>query len=265
MRRVSSNLATTAQGSSDKVESFYLQLNKDHHKMDEDEMTLRSMPELQNTELPPRPKPGALYDPDDVIKPRIKITKLLAAYCVQIDNVANAKNTSEADSVVKNLNGTVQTIGGDLLNWSGLQAKLAPSISALASPVKTLSELGLQAIFRFLRDKWAKDLIQSRDAAFEDVCVNLTRDLNNVGKDAKQRAKNIAHLWMVVSEKRRAQHASQDGTKNANSEYDKASQFVDTVAANNPADVFDQERDEFHELATWAVAQTPTRKWPFSK
>jgi hypothetical protein len=49
--------------------------------MDETELKLHSVPELQAIDVPPPRNLTALYDADDVVKPRVKMATLVTAYC----------------------------------------------------------------------------------------------------------------------------------------------------------------------------------------
>ena len=126
------------------------------------------------------------------------------------------------------------------------------AISALAAPVKTLASIAAQGVFSFMRDSWAKNFINERDQAFEDVCTNMTRDLNNVANDAKDRARNIAHLRRIIAEKKSKENVAQSEKDKAVEEAVAAGRYADTVSTGNPADLFDQEKDDFHQLAEWA-------------
>ena len=48
------------------------------------QLKLHSVPELQGIDVPAPRNLTALYDADDVIKPRVKMTTLLSAYCSEM-------------------------------------------------------------------------------------------------------------------------------------------------------------------------------------
>lgn len=267
LRRISADLAAAGHDAPSKVQTFYDHLNAVHHEMDETELKLRSMPELQGIDVPAPRNLTALYDADDAIKPRVKMATLLSAYCSEIDRVANSRDQAQADQIVNGLNSTVQTIGGDLLNVSALASKFPMSaISALAAPAKTIASIAAQGVFGFLRDNWAKNFINERDQAFEDVCTNMTRDLNNVANDAKDRARNIVHLRRIIDEKRTKESVSQAEKDKAAEEAVAAGRYADTVSTGNPADLFDREKDDFHALVGWAQKETKSHPaWHFWK
>lgn len=257
LRRISADLANTGRDAPTKVQAFYEHLNAVHHDMDEKELKLRSVPELQGIDVPSPKNLTALYDADDVIKPRVKMSTLLSAYCSEIDRVSNSRDQAQADQIVKDLSSTVQTIGGDLLKMPAIASKFPTSaISALAAPVKTIAGITAQGVFGFMRDNWAKTFINERDQAFEDVCTNMTRDLNNAANDAKDRARNIAHLRRIIADKRIRKDVHQSEKDKAAEEAVAAGRYADTVGNGNPADLFEHEKDNFHQLAVWAQKET---------
>jgi esterase/lipase len=267
LRRISADLAAAGYDVPAKVQIFYEHMNAVHHEMDETELKLRSVPELQGIDIAAPRNLTALYDADDVIKPRVKMATLLSAYCSEIDRVANSRDQVQVDQIVNSLSITAQSIGDDLLHMSAIASKFPVSaISALASPVKTVASIAAQGVFSFMRDNWAKNFINERDQAFEDVCINMKRDLNNVANDAKDRARNIVHLRRIIAEKRSKENVAQPEKDKAAEEAVAAGRYADTVSVGNPADLFDHEKDDFHQLAEWAQREAKSNPaWQFWK
>lgn len=265
--RLSSDLAVAGKDCPQKVSDFYAHLNKEHHKMDTDELNLKGVPELQGVNIPEPGSFTARFDQDDVIKPRVKMAELLSAYCSQIYSASNAKDIAQADQVVSGLNSTVTSIGKDLLSIQSIASKIPlGAISALAQPAKTLGALGIKGVFSIVRENWAKDLISGIDKSFEEVCLNMQRDLNNSANDAKRRAANIVHLNKVALNRKIDKGISTDERAKLSAELDSLGKYADTVAAGNPADNFEVMKDKMHQLATWAATKTAQyKKYQFWK
>lgn len=257
LQRLSAQLAAEGQGCPQKLETFYDKMNVNHRKMDADELKLRGVPELQGIEVP---NPGiftAKFEKDEVIRPRVKMAEMLASYCSEIDKIVNAKTVPQADQAVMGFNGTIQKIGAELLGMQSIASKLPISaITALAQPIKTLGELGLKGAFSFVRENWAKDTITRIDASFEEVCINMERDLKNSAEDAKDRARNISHLRNLILQRKIKNGISEAEKNTLIADVTNAGAFADTVADGNPKEIFEKIRTTMNKLASWASEKT---------
>ena len=261
--RLTSELVATGRDCPAKVETFYAGLNQAHHTMYEKELVIEAEAELPEIERTPRTGITARY-PADVVKARGRMSELIASYCIELDAVVNSKNTAQAEQVIGGLSDKVQHVGGEIMKASSVAPSLPMSaITALAAPIKTLASLGIQGAFGFLRENWAKDTINRIDAGFEDVCTNMERDLDNSAQEAKDRAGRLVALYQRRYDRRIKQPVSEDERKKLLIELSDAGHFYDSVAADNPAEVFEQAKQIFHKLATWASQKAQSSKWKF--
>ena len=264
LKRITSELATQGAGCSTNVKRFYADLNEAHRKMYDQELVIEPEANLPEIERTPRVGITARY-PDDVVNARTGMSELLENYCIQLDQVANAKDRAAADKEIDNLNNKAQRIGGDLIQLTTSMANIpTASIAALAAPIKTLTGLGIQGIFAMQRESWAKDTILKIDSSFEDVSTNLERDANNSAREATDRAERLVSLYQRRYDQRVKAGATTDEEKRLRTELLDAGKYHDSLAKNNPAGQFKVMKSKFHALADWATKESKKKPvWKF--
>ncbi|MBA4026718.1 MAG: hypothetical protein C0473_00600 [Cyanobacteria bacterium DS3.002] len=262
LTRLTSKLATSGSGCTRKVSTFYENLNKAHHQMYIDELKAEPAAELpEGVERPKRSGLTAEYS-DEAILVRVKTASVIESYCTEIDHVVNAKSVARTEEAIGGFSKSVQSIGGEISKLSAVASAFpVGAVAALAAPLATIGELGLKGVFTAVRENWAAETIVKVDKDFEKVATALEKDCDNSARDAKDRATHLARLLQRQYDKKAERNASADDLARLRSELSAAGKFQQSVASDNPAFVFSEARESFHQLANWAVKKTEKKNW----
>ncbi len=257
LRDLSSRLANTGTGASQKVASFYSKLNEAHRDMYAKELAVEK--DALPIDLQERQRSGLINKySNEYIELRVKTADLIEGYSAQIDKVVNSKKMDEAEQGVKTLNNKLGSILAQVEKMRDISSAWSvSSLTSLATPLTTLADLGVGGVFRSIKSCWAKKTIEASDKNFSILCDRLKTDLENDAGDAKQRATRLAGLYKRSFDiKIKKEHTNAERQKWLN-ELTSIGVYQAEIAENCPDKVFEDVKDIYHQLAQWAADYKP--------
>lgn len=229
LKRYSSDFQEACSGISKLEGDFYSHLNSSHKTMCEAELKIEKSKKL----------PGAIFKDggllqlysDEHIQVRVKSAQAVEHFGEQLKLISDAKSEGELKKNATGLGSKLISLGGSSpLLQAATKSWPVSAVGELFSPLKTISDFGVNTAFDAYREKQINDLLNKGQTNLKIVCEQLSIDSNNSSKNAIERTEYLEICYLKLKNDKTLNSEEQKSFENDNL---RISALKDQIKSNN--------------------------------